>query len=62
MKTGMTEKPNAFTWRVGRQWGVAYRLDDHSYSPQRGMTHPLGMLMHINMPALMTCSRKEAAV
>jgi hypothetical protein len=61
MKTGVTEKPNSFTWRVGL-WGVAHRLGDHSSLPRHRMTHPLGMLMHINMPALMTHSRKEAAV
>jgi hypothetical protein len=62
MKTGITEKSHAFKWRAGPQWGIAYRLDDHSSLPQRGMTHPLGMLIHINMPASMTHSRKEAAV
>jgi hypothetical protein len=62
MKTGVTEKPHAFKWRVGPQWDVAHRLDDHSSLPRRGMTHPLGMLIHINMPASMTHSRKEAEV
>jgi hypothetical protein len=62
MKTGVTEKPNSFTWRAGPQWDVAHRLDDHSSLPQRGMTHPLGMLIHINMPALMMRYCKQAAV
>jgi len=61
MKTGITEKPNSFKWRVGPQWGVARRLDDYLSLPRRYITHPLGMLMHINMPASMTHSRKEAA-
>jgi hypothetical protein len=30
--------------------------------PGHRMTRPLGMLMHINMPVSMTCSRKQAAV
>jgi hypothetical protein len=44
------------------KWAIEPMRDGDQSPPRHRMTHPMGMLMCINMPALMTHSRKEAAV
>jgi hypothetical protein len=56
MKTRSTQIPKMIKWAIEPQ------RDGDQSPPRHRMTRPLGMLMHINMPALMTHSRKEAAV
>jgi hypothetical protein len=56
MKTQMTLTLKKIEWAI-----EPTRNGDQS-PPRHRMTRSLGMLIHINMPASMTHSRKEAAV
>jgi hypothetical protein len=56
MKTRLTSTPKMI------EWAIKLLRDVDQPLPRHRMTRPLGMLMCINMPALMTHSRKGAAV